>query len=254
MKFIKNNKKTPKISSVKISEKESLYIFGVRKQLDKDEQFKPDEFLFESVFKQPESKEEYPIQTGDKNVSAIPFYYPKFTRITLPIGKDFYEKELNSGPLPKLIVFSGMPYKQTREYSFTKCMSKTGLYTPGFKIKEFTIFINDEPAYRSPYTTGVQHYINFIKQKNGRWEGRRCEGDGIDYFTFRDQSWMVPITFDDAAGKSAVIRVRVDFENVLMEQYDFLFTKLPYHELHLNSETKGMVDVSQFFSHTLFRS
>ena len=72
----------PKIQKYSINAQESFYVFGMRKQLDKSELFKPDEFLFESVFKQPEGKEEYPISTGVKNESAIPFYYPKFTRWT----------------------------------------------------------------------------------------------------------------------------------------------------------------------------
>ena len=155
------------------------------------------------------------------------------------MGKQEYEKELCSGPLPKMIVMTGMPYKQTSEFSFNKCMSKSGLYPEGFKIKEFTIFLNDEPAYRSPYTSGVHHYINFIKQKNGRWEASNRSDGGLDYFVFRDQSWMVPITFDDAVGKSAVVKVKIVFETTLEEQYDFLVMTLPYHELHLNSETKG---------------
>jgi hypothetical protein len=245
-------KYVPKIQKFNLPNEGTVYIFGVKAQLDKNELFKPDEFLFESVFKQPESKEEYPISTGVKNESAIPFYYPKFTRWTLPIGKDAYDKELNSGPLPKMIVFSGMPYNQTRDYSFAKCMSKTGLYRPGYRIKEFTIFINDEPAYRSPYTHGFQHYINFVKQKNGRWEGKRSSEGGLDYFTYRDQSWLVPITFDDAVGKSAVVKVLVRFDNILDQQYDFLVMKLPYHELHLNSETKGNL-FSHMFSHPIFR-
>ncbi|CBY40334.1 unnamed protein product, partial [Oikopleura dioica] len=83
----------------------------------------------------------------------------------------------------------------------------------------------------------VQHYINFMKQKNGRWEAQKVSDGGQDYFVYRDQSWMVPINFDDING-SAVIKVKILFENVLDEQYDFIVMKLPYHELHLNSETK----------------
>ncbi|CBY32003.1 unnamed protein product, partial [Oikopleura dioica] len=232
-------RQVPKLQTIRSPDNgEFIHFFAMRVQLNKDQLFTPDDVQFESVFKQPELKEEYPISTGVKNESAIPFYYPKFKRITIKSGKQEYEKELSMGPLPKMIIFSAMPYKQTQEYSFTKCMSKTGLYTRGFKIKEFTIFLDEEAAYRSPYTTAFQHYINFMKAKNGQWETSKISDGGQDYFVFRDQSWMIPITFDDAAGKSAVVKVKIVFENILEEQYDLLVMTLPYHELHLNSETK----------------
>ena len=79
-----------------------------------------------------------------------------------------------------------------------------------------------------------------MKQRGGSSDGQSAPPDGgRDFFVFRDQSWMVPLTFDDKQGKSAIIEVRIQFEKPLRTEFDIIWTKLPYHELELNSYTKG---------------
>lgn len=107
--------------------------------------------MFESVFKDPENDGEKPLSNGKKAESFIPFYSPQFKRIELQSGRQEYERELSSGILPKSIIISGMPYSR-KSSNFEFCSTRSRLDWNGFKIKEFTILINDQPAFRSPFT------------------------------------------------------------------------------------------------------
>ena len=217
-----------------------VIIFGKEKQLEPEALFTPDDFQLESVFKKPECKDEVPLSGDSKHDCYIPFYYPKFLRKTVDPGKPDFTEELCTGPSPRMVIFTGMPYSRANSMTFNKCMTKTSMLDPDFKIKELTIFKDDDTAYRTPYTEPVQHYLHFLKEKNEKWNiaENRIEG-GEDFFNYRDQHWIVPIGFDDSVGAEGVVKAKILFENTMQEKFDFLIMRIPYHELHMNSETKG---------------
>jgi hypothetical protein len=217
-----------------------IIYFAREKNLDPEKNFSPDDFQLESVFKKASCKDEIPLSGSSKNNIYIPFYYPKFLRKTLDPGKEVYNEELCTGPSPRMVILSGMPYTQINQPTFNKCMTRTSMTDPKFTIKELTIFKDGDNAYQTPYNSPVQHYLHFLKQKNENWNeaANRLEG-GEDFFTYRDQHWMFPIAFDDAVGTNGTIKAKIQFEEPLTEKYDVTIMRIPYHELHINRETKG---------------
>jgi hypothetical protein len=230
-------KLVPKLTTIpgeelKAEEDQEIY-FGIERSLDPTELFNPSEFVFESVFKDPENNER-PISNGKKHESFIPFYNPDFQRIELAAGRQDYTLQFSSGIKPKSIMLTGIPYSR-KAPSFQICNTKTMLHWPKFRIKEFSIFQNDKPHNRTPFTNDYQHYTHFLQQ-TGAWQEK--ETSGINFFQFRDQNWMVPLLFDDATGEPATLKVRIKFDQVLEENYDLLVIRNPYQEVLLNSETR----------------
>ena len=208
--------------------------FGMTKDLVVTELFNPSSFIFESLFKDPACDNELPVQTGKKAESFIPFYNPEFQRIELSAGRQEYTKTISSGIIPKAIVISGQPYAR-KPASFEYCSTKSKLHWPGFEIKKFTIFVNEHEHFRTPFTEDYQHYQHFLEQTKN-WQTKN--GIGINFFDFRDNNWMVPLCFDDASGKSAVIKVKIEFERTLAANYDILVESFPYKEVLLNKDTQ----------------
>ena len=173
------------------------------------------------------------MSNGKKHESFIPFYNPKFARIELQAGRQEYDRELSSGLRPKAILVTGIPFAR-KPPSFERCSTKTQLHWPGFEIGELTILVNDEPAYKTPFTNDVQHYVHFLEQ-TGNFGGKR--GVGIDFFDFRDQNWLIPLLSNDTNGEPATIKINIKFDKVLEENYDILVLTTPYEEVLLNSDT-----------------
>ncbi|CAG5101518.1 Oidioi.mRNA.OKI2018_I69.YSR.g17168.t1.cds [Oikopleura dioica] len=219
------------------AEDEKMIYFFRENKLDPKERLKPRNFLMESVFCDPKTDAERPISTGRDGECVIPFYYPKFTRKTLGTGMSEYDIELSAGPVPKMIIFTGMPYSQASQMTFEKCISKTTMEHPFFKIQEFTIYIDGQPAYRSPWSTATQHYINFMKH-NGRWENA-ATASGLDYFVFKGQNWLVPLIFDnDGEGQTALVTAKIKFADTLVQQWDAMIMRLPVRELFLDAKAR----------------
>lgn len=226
---------TPIPHEDKKSEDDQDIYFAYEKNLNPTDKFNPNKFVFESVFKDPENDQEKPISNGKKSESFIPFYSPQFKRIELQAGRQEYERELSSGLLPKAIIISGMPFSR-KSSNFEISSTKSRLDWNGFKIKELTILINDQPAFRSPFTDARQHYVNFLQQ-SGNYDNKLSTG--MDFFVFCNQNWMIPLRFDDTTGDSFTVKIRIKFDHVIDENFDLISLCLPYKELLLNGDTHG---------------
>ncbi|CAG5101487.1 Oidioi.mRNA.OKI2018_I69.YSR.g17137.t1.cds [Oikopleura dioica] len=201
---------------------EKMIYFFRENKLNAKERLNPRNFLMESVFCDPKPIPKDQFQQGG---------------MTLGTGMSEYDIELSAGPVPKMIIFTGMPYSQASTMTFEKCISKTTMEHPSFKIQEFTIYIDGQPAYRSPWSTATQHYINFMKH-NGRWENA-ATASGLDYFVFKGQNWLVPLIFDnDGEGQTALVTAKIKFADTLVQQWDAMIMRLPVRELFLDAKAR----------------
>ncbi|CAG5096498.1 Oidioi.mRNA.OKI2018_I69.XSR.g14646.t1.cds [Oikopleura dioica] len=190
------------------------------------------DYILEAAYCEP-GKEEKPLSTGVKGEGVIPFFYPRFTRKTLPVGLSQHDIELSTGPLPKMIIITGMPHGRYDGHNFRLCTTKTSMIDEKFRIKSFTVFVDNRPAFRSPWTTAQEHYINYMKH-NGRW-ANKAVALGQDFFAFQKYNWMVPLFFDDRVGSTGIVTVRIEFEENLEEHWDACIMKIPRNELFLDA-------------------
>jgi hypothetical protein len=213
-------------------------IFKMNYTLESGAIMEPLEYSLESVFCMNTTKGQSPLTTGAKGVGAIPFYYPSLKRKILDPGLRVYtDIEISAGPLPKMLVITGMAHERFESCDFQKTVTKTGLNGDGFKIKSFTIFRDHLPAFCSTWTSAHQHYLNFMKH-NGRW-ANKAVAMGQDFFGFRDECWMVPLFFDDHVGNTGLITLRIEFEETLTERWNLLHFHVPVNELHLDAKRLG---------------
>ena len=213
-------------------------IFKMDYTLNSKDTMEPIEYSLESVFCMNSSKEQSLLTTGTKGVGAIPFYYPSLKRKILEPGLRVYtDIEISTGPLPKMLVLTGLSHDRFESCDFQKTVTKTQLNENGFKIKSFTIFRDYFPAFCSTWTSAHQHYLNFMKH-NGRW-ANKAVAMGQDFFGFRDECWMVPLFFDDHVGNTGHISLRIEFEETLTERWNLLHFHVPVNELHLDSKRLG---------------
>ncbi|CAG5104698.1 Oidioi.mRNA.OKI2018_I69.chr1.g1462.t2.cds [Oikopleura dioica] len=221
---------TPIISPCPEDDKKK-YIW-MKHTLDPEDIVDPKNYIMESVFCEP-GKSEKPVSTGVKGEGVLPFFYPRMTRKSLSGNLSTYDIEVNTGPLPKMIVLTGMPHSRYEIKSFRQCLTKTTMADPDFKIKQLTVFVNNVPQFRSPWTTATDHYTNFMKH-NGRWDNK-ANALGQDFFVFRDYFWMVPLFFDDREGNTANVTIRIEFETPLEATWDTLIFRIPRNELFLDA-------------------
>lgn len=106
-----------------------------------------------------------------------------------------------------------------------------------YKIKSFTVFVDNRPAFRSPWTTPQEHYINYMKH-NGRW-ANKAVALGQDFFAFQKYNWSVPLFFDDRVGSTGIVTIRIEFEKNLEEHWDACIMKVPRNELFLDANRNG---------------
>ncbi len=231
----------PKVVS-EIFDGEEYAVFWVKNE---DQNLKAsdvfDEQRIESVYMNP-SKEERPLTTSTKGLARIPFYYPTLKVKELNPGKQEYRFTLSSGALPEMIIFTGLRHTRTTP-SFDVCMTKTTLFELTFVIKEFEIFVDNNYAFGTPWFTPRDHYINFLKH-NGRYDNKSI-GEGVDYFQFVNENWIIPMSFADRAGKIGTVEVRIVFESALVskgehpETWDAYWLTIPVDNFMLDKNRKS---------------
>jgi hypothetical protein len=190
-----------------------------------------------NVFCNPR-QDEKPLATSIKGQAKIPFFFPRLKNVSLAPGLRTYEIELSAGPIPYMIIFSGMPHFKIDNPSFTKCVTKTTMHEPGFKIKEFEILVDNYNAFLTPWKEPISHYTNFLMH-NGRYINKSV-GGGLDFFNFQNQNWMVPMLFDDRQNENATINARITFEAPLTKTWDAMILKIPIDYLVLDKIRRGM--------------
>ncbi|CBY42657.1 unnamed protein product, partial [Oikopleura dioica] len=221
-----------------IEDDTSHVTFYKKHKLNPTDLMAPLEYSLESVFCKA-SKKQAPLSTGNKGEAMIPFYYPKLKRAILSPGLAMYLEPVSTGPLPKMIIITGMSHSRYESSDFQKTSTKTQLYAEGFKIKSFTVYIDNIPALRSPWKSAHEHYLNFMKH-NGRWTNKAV-ALGQDFFHFRDQNWMVPLFFDDSIGNTGHIQIQIEFEEPLSDHWDLLSFVVPVNELLLDGNRQEAV-------------
>ena len=145
----------------------------------------------------------------------IPLYYPKLQIETCRVGLRTHSFLLHNGTLPYMIIFSGRSHNTTAKPSFDKCSTQTALEEKDFEIVEFSILLNGKRILRTPWTHGLDHYINWIKH-TGRYENQSL-GGSTDYFHFLEQNWMVPIRLDEFEGTIGTLHVEVTFKKKIID-------------------------------------
>jgi len=218
--------------------KDTFYAkFGLKKKLAPENTPTLRDFMLESVFVNA-AKAELPLTTGKKGVAALPFFYPKLIAKPFPQGVQSATINVSSGMLPHMLLITGMSHNQYAHPNFEMCTTKTTLNDPEFKIVDFTIFVNNRPAFRSPWKHNLDHYINFLTH-NGRLKNKGL-GGGIDFFKFQNENWLVPLVFDDSAGLTGVVDVCITFDRPLQKHWDLLVMKIPVEDLHIDMIRKGL--------------
>ena len=188
-----------------------------------------------NVFCNPRESEK-PIAYGSGK-AKIPFFYPKLKIQTLQAGMRTYEIECSSGPVPYMLIFTGMPYNRRMRPKFTECITKTTMNDEKFDIQEFEILVDNYNAFLTPWKAPIQHYTNFLLH-NGRYDNKAV-GGGLDFFNFQNQNWMVPMLFDDRQGENATINVRITFKHALEQNWDAFVMKIPIDNLILDKTSRG---------------
>ena len=213
-----------------------------------------DRMHIETTYVNPK-KDEKPLSTGKKGEAQIPFYYPRLQTERCAPGRIQYSFTISKGPLPEMIILTGMPHSRRKCPSYERCRTKTTMTEPGYVIKEFEIFVDNKYEFGTPWKTPRDHYINFLKH-NGRYENKSF-GEGVDFFQFRDENWFVPMSFADRAGDNALVEVRITFEEPLSnikkactegekpteQSCDAFFMRLPVDSLILDSNRRSMLRV-----------
>lgn len=217
----------------KVSEETSTKRMSSREIVDK--------MQIETHFVNPKSDEK-PLTTGVKGVCKIPFYYPRLqTQACLP-GRIQYSVTVSTGPLPEMILLTGMPHSRRKYPSFDLCRTKFTMLGENFKIKEFEIFVDNNYEFGTPWKSPRDHYINFLKH-NGRFENKAI-GEGVDFFQFINENWFVPMSFSDRAGQNATVEVRITFEEPIQyqkesnkeeEPWDVFYMRMPVDDLILDA-------------------
>ena len=191
-------------------------------------------------------KAERPLTMGKKGVGVIPFLYPRMVSHAFPVNSRSHTFNISTGPLPHMIILSGMSHDRYATASFDECMTKTSMIDPEFEIEEFTIFINHREALRTPWRKPLDHFLNLMIQ-NGRSSNRIDVGGGMDFGKFKSENWMVPIVFDDEAGMNGVVDVRVTFKKQTTRRWDLLKMLVPVEELRIDTERKSKLPI--LFAH-----
>jgi len=209
-----------------------------KREVEKKSKHKPvmKDVKMMNVYCKPRDNEK-PLATSIKGQAKIPFFYPKLHIISCSPGMKTYNIECSSGPVPYMLIFSGMPHCDISNPSYKKCITKTSMHHPDFKIKEFEILVDNYNAFLTPWKAPISHYTNFLMH-NGRFENKSV-GGGLDFFNFQNQNWMVPMLFDDRQGENATIQVRITFEQALSKTWDALVLKVPIDALILDSIRRG---------------
>jgi hypothetical protein len=193
----------------------------------------------ESVFCDA-TKKNRPISLGSSKVK-LPLYYPKLQIETLRVGLQTYPLNLHmSGPLPYMIVLSGRSHNSTKNPTFEKCVTQTSLKEPGFEIEEISIFLNSKRILRTPWTHGLDHYVNFIKH-TGRYDNSSL-GGSTDYFHFLQQNWMIPINLGEYEGMHGQVTAEIIFKNRITDAenlWDAYIMKIPSANLILDGRNNG---------------
>ena len=191
----------------------------------------------ESVFCNA-SKKEMPTSLGKRKIK-LPIYYPRLTIKTLRSGLSTIPIELHSGILPYMIIFSGKSHNSTTAATFDRCVTQTSLKETDFEIVELSIYLNNKRILRTPWTHGLDHYINFIKH-TGRYENKTL-GGSTDYFHFLNQNWCVPIRFGDNEGRDGTVTAEITFKKTIEESnlWDAFIMKIPSANLLLDGNING---------------
>lgn len=197
----------------------------------------------ESVFCDA-TKKNRPISLGNSKVK-LPLYYPKLQIETLRVGLQTYPINLHtSGPLPYMIVLSGRSHNSTKNPTFEKCVTQTSLSEEGFEIVEVSIFLNNKRILRTPWTHGLDHYVNFIKH-TGRYDNSSL-GGSTDYFHFLEQNWMIPINLGEYEGMLGQVTAEITFKNRITDArnlWDAYIMKIPSANLILDGRNNGKIFV-----------
>ena len=212
-------------------------IFGWKNKLNPEHRPILDQFMFQSVFVNAGAAER-PLTTGKKGVASIPFLYPKLVAKPFPVGHQSSTITVSTGLLPHMLWITGMSHNQYTAPDFQTCMTKTTLHDPDFKIEEFAVFVNHKPVIRSPWKEPLDHYINFLTM-NGRLHNKGL-GGGIDFFKFQTENWMVPIIFDDSAGLTGIVDVRITFNKPVEKNWDLLVMKIPVEDVEIDMIRRGL--------------
>ena len=185
-------------------------------------------------------KAERPLTNGKKGVGVIPFLYPRLTSHAFPVNTRSHTFNISTGPLPHMIILTGLPHSRYSAASFDTCLTKTTMIDPDFEIEEFTIFVNHREAFRSPWRKPLDHYLNLLNH-NGRSNNRLDIGGGMDFDKFVSENWMVPLVFDDEAGMNGVIDVRITFKKAVTTRWDLLKMVVPVEELRIDTTRRSNI-------------
>jgi hypothetical protein len=186
--------------------------------------------VLEAVYCDPGKPEKpFPVKGGG---ARIPFLSPKLVIINKPAGQRSYEIELSDGPLPHMVILSGMSYCRREGIGTEICSTKTTMHEPGFEIEELTIFVNNKEAFRSPWFTPLDHYINYSKHI-GRYHNKAI-GGSVDFWKFQNENWCVPLRFDDRSDRRGLVTARITFRKELESSWDAFVTRIPVEDLILD--------------------
>ena len=195
------------------------------------------EHMLESVYCMP-SKAEKPIAISSKR-AKIPFLLSQFKIINLAAGLKSYTLNLNQGVLPHMIIISGMSYRRRQEAGFDKSITKTSLTESGFEIEEMVIYIDNREAFRSPWKTKMDHYLNYLIH-NGRFNNKAI-GGCVDFDEFCEENWIVPLKFDDRHRTHGLVTAKITFKDNLRFSWDAFVTKVYLEKLIMDGQKKGLL-------------
>lgn len=237
-------KKTPDIQALSVKsrehpddpEKNVIYLeFGWKNILGTRQTPVMRNYMLQSVFVNA-GKKELPLTTGQKGIACIPFFYQKFIAKPFPVGRHHDTITISTGVLPQMLWISGMSHQQYANPDYKTCTTKTTMNDPEFKIIEFTIFLDNKPAFRTPWRAPLDHYTNFVTM-NGRLKNKGL-GGGIDFFKFQDENWMVPLIFDDSECMTGTVDVAITFSKPTTRMWDLLVMAVPVEDLEIDMINK----------------
>lgn len=156
-----------------------------------------------------------------KGVCRIPYFTNKLSDVTFSPGAQNYELRLSHGRLPHAVILTGQTQERYCNTDATRCLAKTTLAEEGFEIEEYKIFIDDLPSMGTPWSTPEQYYENLLRQI-GRLDNYSTSGS-VDFFKFRDNSWMIPLHFDERDNLTGQLSIKIKFKKPLEAAWKPIF-------------------------------
>ena len=155
-----------------------------------------------------------------------------------PAGQRTYDIVLSDGVFPHMLILSGMSYKRRMSIGTEICGTKTQMYEPNFEIEQMIIYIDNNEAYRSPWNSPLDFYLNYLKH-TGRYFNKAI-GGSVDFFRFQTENWCVPLRFDDRRGRRGLVTAQITFRAELTSSWDAFVTKIPVEDLMLDRSKNCM--------------